>query len=130
MIQRIGVSEEPVTVFLSTHTGTASSTWIVFKQSLYIKHTSGSDFIEVVNRPITFGTSDFERRVQIQTNADSIVEGTEMFTASLMPVSDRVVITEDTADITIEETANGKFTVWQANSSGACRYIHILSLVV
>ena len=56
---------------------------------------------------MTFGPSDTERRVTIQTNSDNFVEGNEMFTASLVPVSDRVVITQDTADITIEETANG-----------------------
>lgn len=57
---------------------------------------------------MTFGPSDVERRITIQTNPDNLVEGNEMFTASLVPVSDRVTITEDTADITIEETANGK----------------------
>ena len=63
--------------------------------------------MQISNQPVTFGTSDSERRVIIQTNADNLVEGDEMFTVTLVPVSDRVIITEDSADITIEETANG-----------------------
>ena len=63
--------------------------------------------MQISNRPVTFGTSDSERRVTIQTNADNLVEGDEMFTVTLAPISDRVIITEDSADITIEETANG-----------------------
>lgn len=57
---------------------------------------------------MTFGPAEFEKRVTIQTNGDTLVEGTEEFTAQLEPVSDHVVITEDTAYISIQETANGK----------------------
>ena len=57
--------------------------------------------------PVTFGPTEFERRVTVQTNPDSLLEGTEVFTAELVPVSDRVVITEDTAVINIVETENG-----------------------
>lgn len=57
---------------------------------------------------MTFGSSDSEIRVMVQTNADSIVEGTEVFTAEITPVSDRVVINQDTANVNIVETSNGK----------------------
>ena len=57
---------------------------------------------------MTFGPGEIERRISIQTNPDSLVEGTENFTAELVPVSDRVRITEGTARILIQETTNGK----------------------
>ena len=88
--------------------------------------STGSDFVEIVNQPITFGVSDFEMRVTVQTNADSLVEGTESFTARLTPVTDRVVIAENTADISIEETTNGKFAgyvkiiVYKLGFSNSC----------
>ena len=56
---------------------------------------------------MTFGSSEFEKRITIQTNSDDIVEGVETLTAQLTPISDRVIITGDTADISIEETDNG-----------------------
>jgi hypothetical protein len=55
---------------------------------------------------VTFGPAEFEKRVTIQTSTDTLVEGTEVFTAQLEPVSDHLVITEDTAEISIQETAN------------------------
>ena len=67
-----------------------------------------NDYVQLLNLPITFGPDEFERRVTIQTNPDSVVEGTEEFTVQLVSVSDRVVLTENTADISIQETENGK----------------------
>ena len=61
---------------------------------------------------MTFGPAEFEKRVTIQTNGDTLVEGTEMFTARLEPASDRTVINQNTADISIQETANGKQFVY------------------
>jgi hypothetical protein len=113
VIEKIGTSEEPVTVSLTTQTGTATS----------------SDFVQISNRPVTFGTSDSERRVTIQTNADNLVEGDEMFTVTLAPISDRVIITEDSADITIEETAN-VLVEFQPNSYTVCEDDGIVSFVL
>ena len=73
-----------------------------------------ADFVQIVNFPVTFGPAEFEKRVTIQTSTDTLVEGTEVFTAQLEPVSDHLVITEDTAEISIQETANGK------NNSPSC----------
>lgn len=57
--------------------------------------------------PVTFGPDEFERSITIATNLDTLMEGTENFMAKLTAVSDNVLIAEDTADILIQETANG-----------------------
>lgn len=72
-----------------------------------ISLSAGADFIQIINMPVTFGPTESEMRVTVQTNPDSLVEGTEVFTAELALVSDRVVISEDTAVINIVETENG-----------------------
>lgn len=66
-----------------------------------------SDFTQLISVPVTFGSNEFERSITIATTLDSLTEGTENFMAELTAVSDRVLITEDTADILIQETANG-----------------------
>lgn len=48
--------------------------------------------------------------MSVQTHEDSHHEGTETFTAVLAPVSDRVIITQDTAAISIEESTSGMYT--------------------
>ena len=73
----------------------------------YHPHFTDSDFTPIIDFPVTFGSSEFEKRITIQTNSDDIVEGVETLTAQLTPISDRVIITGDTADISIEETDNG-----------------------
>ena len=66
-----------------------------------------SDFISISNLPVTFAPDESEKRVTIQTSADSVLEGTEQFSAVLSSPPDRVTITQDTADISIQETRDG-----------------------
>ena len=63
--------------------------------------------MEVVDLPVVFEASEVEKRVTLYTTEDSLVEGTEEFTAVLRPVSDRITITPDTLHIGIEDTTNG-----------------------
>lgn len=56
---------------------------------------------------MTFGSNEFERSITIATTLDNLMEGTENFMAKLTAVSDRVLITANTADVLIQETANG-----------------------
>ena len=56
---------------------------------------------------MTFAPDESEKRVTIQTIADSVLEGTEQFSAVLSSPPDRVTITQDRADISIEETGDG-----------------------
>ena len=48
-----------------------------------------------------------EKRIIILTTVDSVVEGTEQFSAVLTSTDDRVTVTEERADISILETGNG-----------------------
>ena len=50
-----------------------------------------------------------EKRVPVHTTVDSVVEGTEQFSAVLTSTDDRVTVTvtEERADISILETGNG-----------------------
>ena len=57
---------------------------------------------------MTFAPGETEKRVTIQTTADNVLEGREQFSAVLNSSSDRVTVTEDTADITIVETGRGE----------------------
>ena len=72
---------------------------------------TGSDFTSVNNIPVTFAPDESEKRVTIQTGADNVLEGTEQFSAVLSSPPDRVTITHDTADISIEETGDGEHAV-------------------
>ena len=67
-----------------------------------------SDFASISNFQVTFAPDESEKRVTIQTSADNVLEGTEQFSAVLSSPPDRVTITQDTADISIEETGQGK----------------------
>ena len=67
----------------------------------------GSDFTSMDNLVVTFAPDESEKRITIQTSADSVLEGTEQFSAVLSSPPDRVTITQDTADISIEETGDG-----------------------
>ena len=69
---------------------------------------AASDFVEINDLPVTFEVNDTEKRVTIDTIGDSLVEGTEDFTLEITPVSNRIIITEETVVIRIEETTNGK----------------------
>lgn len=71
----------------------------------------GSDYLEIVDLSITFEASEVEKRVAIQTNEDSVVEGEEEFTAVLTPLSDRISIAADTVHISIAETTNGTISL-------------------
>ena len=66
-----------------------------------------SDFKSILNLPVTFAPDESEERVTIQTSADSVLEGTEQFSAVLSSPPDRVAITQNTADISIRETRDG-----------------------
>ena len=57
---------------------------------------------------MTFAPDETEKRVTIQTATDNVFEGTEKFTAVLTSSSDRVTITEDTADVSIIEKGRGE----------------------
>ena len=57
---------------------------------------------------LTFVPGETKKRVAIQTTADTVFEGREQFSAVLTSSSDRVNITEDTADISIVEIGKGK----------------------
>ena len=69
---------------------------------------AASDFVEINDLPVTFEVNDTEKRVTLDTIGDSLVEGTEDFTLEITPVSNRIIITEETVVIRIEETTNGK----------------------
>ena len=69
---------------------------------------AASDFVEINDLPVTFEVNDTEKRVTLDTIGDSLVEGTEDFTFEITPVSNRIIITEETVVIRIEETTNGK----------------------
>lgn len=58
---------------------------------------------------MTFEPNEVEKRITIATKLDSLVEGIEDFTTELTAVSNRVLIIRDTADIRIQETANGAY---------------------
>ena len=74
-------------------------------ESLHV--LAGTDFIEVIDLPVIFEASEHEKRVTIETVGDDVVEVTEEFRAEISTVSDRVLLTEDTVTISIEETTNG-----------------------
>ena len=67
-----------------------------------------SDFTSIVDFSVTFAPDESEKRVTIQTSADSVLEGTEQFSAVLSSPPDRVTITQDTADVSILDTGSGK----------------------
>ena len=67
-----------------------------------------ADFTSISGLLVTFAPDEFEKRVPVQTTVDSVVEGTEQFSAVLTSTDDRVTVTEERADISILETGNGK----------------------
>ena len=67
-----------------------------------------ADFTSISGLLVTFAPDEFEKRITIQTTVDSVVEGTEQFSAVLTSTDDRVTVTEERADISILETGNGK----------------------
>ena len=67
-----------------------------------------ADFVSIVGLEVTFAPDESEKRVPVQTTVDSVVEGTEQFSAVLTSTDDRVTVTEERADISILETGNGK----------------------
>ena len=83
---------------------------------------------------LTFAPDETEKRLTIQTTADNVLEGTEKFTAVLTSTSDRVTITEDTADISIVETEKGNiqnlnissFSIFSVIFSSSSPVLHIV----
>lgn len=57
---------------------------------------------------MTFAPGESLKTVTIETTVDDVVESMEQFSVTITAVSNRVIITEDTADISILETDNGE----------------------
>lgn len=66
-----------------------------------------SDFISVSDVLVRFAPGESLKTVTIETTIDEVVESMEQFLATITAVSDRVIITEDTANINILETDSG-----------------------
>lgn len=54
-----------------------------------------------------FAPGESLKTVTIETTVDEVVESVEQFWATITAVSERVIITEDTANISILETDSG-----------------------
>lgn len=67
-----------------------------------------SDFTSVSDVLVNFAPGESLKTVTIETAADDIVESIEQFSAIISAVSERVIITEDTANISILETGSGE----------------------
>ena len=63
----------------------------------------------MVSIPVTFAPDESEKRIIIETSSDNVLEGTEQFSAVLSSPPDRVTITQDTADISIQEDGGGEY---------------------
>lgn len=56
---------------------------------------------------MSFAPGESLKTLRIETTIDEVVESVEQFSTTITAVSDRVIITEDTANISILETDNG-----------------------
>ena len=91
--------------------------WVLFVFTKFFAFSmfsffTDSDFKSILNLPVTFAPDESEKRVTTQTSADSVLEGTEQFSAVLFSPPDWVTITQDTADISIQETRNSSVGVY------------------
>lgn len=66
-----------------------------------------SDFVSITDVLVSFAPGESLKTVRIETTIDDVVESVEQFSTTITAVSDRVIITEDTANISILETYNG-----------------------
>ena len=137
VVTKTGTADEEVTVTLTTQDGSAGSKrltsklrsiltrmrhlWainsyayicILFFVSIELNRSgfflTDSDYTGKTVQ-LTFAPGETNKRVTIQTTADNVLEGTEKLSAVLTSPSDRVTITEDTADISIVESGSGEY---------------------
>ena len=105
---RSGHLDETTVVTVSPLSGTAIGKYTEFVpvHFTYYTHTAGSDFSSSPT-VVTFFPGETSAQVQVPITDDSILEGTEVFSATLSTAESDVVFGDDTAFVTILDNNGG-----------------------